>query len=67
MIDPGPVIDQLVVISINSQRIPEVNLMLVSTSSALYYLTNTNLNLFGNLFYLAFSGNFQRGGLTCTA
>ena len=42
--------------AIYSQRIPEVNLMLVSTSSALYYLTNINLNLFVKLFYFAFSG-----------
>ena len=26
-----------------------------------------NITLFGKLFYLAFSGTSQRGGLTCTA
>ena len=41
--------------------------MLVSTLSELYYLTNTYLNLFGKLFYLAFSGTLRRGGLSCTA
>ena len=51
MIDQGPVIDQLEVIGFLFS-----NLKLVSTSSALYNLTNTNLNLFGKLFYLAFSG-----------
>ena len=52
MVDQGPVIDHLVVVDINSHRVPEVNHVLDS---------NINLNLFGKHFVLTFLAIYEDG------